>query len=320
MESNTDNRWLFDESTENFKRHWTRVTPVKGAKIIDFQVDVIRPKQVDVIRPTLFGHETPPQTARVVDLFKIQTAKAERYLLVSVSYKSPLSANKEDYLKPLATKPKKRIKNGRKKKLGQTHFEHNGEWLEIQSDEKLKVFQEMLTGMITRLDEAIDKYNRVFVFRFDLHQKDCYLPNSEHLSAFFSRLKKKLKRVYELTDLSYFWAREIETGKGQHYHCVLFLDGGKIQHSSKLWKIVKAQWEGREYNGTMPSFRFPFHYIDGQGDEINRADAFKRISYLAKTRGKGYRDKTSKDYDGSMLKATSKPHRLALGLAPPDGK
>jgi hypothetical protein len=58
MESHVNNQWLFDESTENFKRHWTRVESKNNTNIIDFQVDGIDTKHVYGI-DTHYSHSTP---------------------------------------------------------------------------------------------------------------------------------------------------------------------------------------------------------------------------------------------------------------------
>jgi len=60
-------------------------------------------------------------------------------------------------------------------------------------------------------------------------------------------------------------------------------------------------------NGHMPVIQNPFYYIDKNNITTERPEAIKRLSYLAKVRGKGYRKPQAKDYVASRLKNTIKP-------------
>ena len=54
-------------------------------------------------------------------------------------------------------------------------------------------------------------------------------------------------------------------------------------------------------SGHMPYLEHPFYYIDKHNIETERLKVIYRVSYLAKARGKGYRDKQAKDYGSSKL-------------------
>lgn len=41
------------------------------------------------------------------------------------------------------------------------------------------------------------------------------------------------------SEIGFCWVREQERTKTQHYHFVLFFDGRKIRHSSKINQLVK---------------------------------------------------------------------------------
>ena len=45
-----------------------------------------------------------------------------------------------------------------------------------------------------------------------------------------------------------------------------------------------------------------YYFIDKNNMKEKRLEAINRVSYLGKTRGKGYRPKQSKDYGSSRLK------------------
>jgi hypothetical protein len=54
-------------------------------------------------------------------------------------------------------------------------------------------------------------------------------------------------------------------------------------------------------HGHMPVISKPYYYVDRNNLKARRLDAIYRVSYLAKVRGKGYRDKQAKDYEASRL-------------------
>jgi len=156
----------------------------------------------------------------------------------------------------------------------------------------------MLKRIIEQLDIALDIHKRILVYRFDLHQEE-YTPDNKVMTDFRKRLVQKLKRDYSTSKIGYVWVREVEKAKVQHYHWALFIDGDKIQHPAKLKTIIKELWEKATKGNHMPTIQNPFYFID---NPETRLDAIYRISYLAKARGKGYRDEQAKDYQCSRLK------------------
>ena len=101
--------------------------------------------------------------------------------------------------------------------------------------------------------------------------------------------------------LGYMWVREQEKAKSQHYHLALFLDGNKVQHPSKLLRWIKGRWTWYE-QPKPPTIKRPFLMTKRQC-KSSIDDAVYRISYLAKPRGKGYRNRYTKDYSTSRIKA-----------------
>ncbi len=300
LSSNNDG--FLDESNPSFKAVWKRVRTANKPQIIDFTIDVSATKKPYVSATTLVRHPTTLEAVCIKDIFTIKSANTVRYLLISSHYTSPLEVISTNQSEEIKSKPKRKIQNGWKKELNNTHCEHNGEWFEVNGSESNAIYPDILSSMLNQLDASISKHGRVFVYRFDLHQQD-YTSDNEGVSKFRDRLIKKLKRQYQTKEIFYTWVREVATGKGQHYHWVLFLDGDKIQHSAKLWNIVKALWEkeGLGYGGTVPSINHPFYNIGNPDTEQVRLDVIYRISYLAKTNTKGYRDKSAKDFRSSQL-------------------
>lgn len=162
---------------------------------------------------------------------------------------------------------------------------------------KSGVYSTIIHRTIDQLDICMDKWKRVLVIRFDLHQP-FYTGNNKGISRFRKNLNRRLEREYSINEIGYIWAREKEIAKTQHYHFAIYLDGNKIRHSSKILKIIRATWEAMNENNHMPVIKNPYYFVD---DEQSKQDAVYRISYLAKARGKGYRDMQAKDYSTSRL-------------------
>lgn len=153
----------------------------------------------------------------------------------------------------------------------------------------------LYTGILSRILEQIDAilcaYSRVICYRFDLHVISPTESNKV-TSDFFKRLVPSLKEKYQTKHVGYFWVREQERAKGQHYHCVIFLDGSKVNNFYGLQNEVVDKWS--LYGG---------NHIQGCGYKMLRRDdmaanreAFYWLSYLAKERGKDRKNKSVKRY------------------------
>ena len=155
----------------------------------------------------------------------------------------------------------------------------------------------MIEKIVEQLDICIAIHKRALVVRFDLHLRE-YSDDNHVISTFINRQKQRIRRTYKTKEIGHAWAREIEKAKVQHYHVALFIDGDVIQNPTKLLRQIKAKW-----------FRYGhcyipencFYFIDKHNIEDERAEAIERLSYLAKTRGKGYKGKQAKNYSVSRL-------------------
>ena len=173
----------------------------------------------------------------------------------------------------------------------------NDEELLINSSETKGVYSHMIKQIVEQLDICLAIHKRVLVVRFDL-SLDEYSGDNHIISTFINRQKQRIKRTYKTKDIGHAWAREQETSKAQHYHVALFIDGDVIQSPTKLLRQIKAKWfkHGRCW---IPDDCY--YYIDQNNLEEERAKAIERLSYLAKTRGKGYKDIQAKNYSVSRL-------------------
>jgi hypothetical protein len=188
------------------------------------------------------------------------------------------------------------VLRNRKTEYFDEEFKYKGEIIKIQQG-KQGAYVEILNKMIEQLDCSIKIHKRVLVHRFDLHP-NYYSDDNKVLSRFINRIKQEIFRKYGILNIGHGWAREQERSKKQHYHLVIFLDGNKIRHPKKLNTLIKAKWAAY---GHMPVISKPYKYIDKYNLKEARREVIYRISYLAKVRGKGYRDPQAKDYGSSKL-------------------
>ncbi len=204
--------------------------------------------------------------------------------------------------KPVKQRANRRRSKNRKRITYNGTIARNGNEYKINNGagiKKLGLYVEIIHSIIDQFEIAQEKWRRVFVLRFDLHVpfETC---DNKPMTDFRKRLNQRLKREYGFKDIGYCWAREYHgKGKGQHYHWVLFLDGSLIRHPSRLKKMIKQAWEKPTGGYHVPTIKHPFYFADSE--EIARESIY-RISYLAKTRGKGQRSSQTKDYQCSRLR------------------
>lgn len=214
--------------------------------------------------------------------------------------------NNNDRLFLLSNEDKKEQdkRNNRKTKCFDEYFNYKGEVFIILQGGKNNQgsYVEILNKMIEQLDIALQIHKRLMVLRVDLHST-YYTGNNRQFSKFINRLKQWIYRNYRIRNIGYAWAREQERAKTQHYHLALFLDENKIRHPKRLIAQIKEMWAPY---GHTPVIKNPYYPINKSNLKNQRHEAIKRISYLAKVRGKGYRNKQAKDFSTSRLKMASK--------------
>jgi len=188
-------------------------------------------------------------------------------------------------------------RKNRKKEHYNSHLIINCEQLTINSSAIHGVYPIIIQKMVEQLDICIAKHKRVLVIRFDLAVNK-YSEDNKNLSKFLNQEKQWLRRKYKTKDIGSVWVREQEKSKKQHYHCAFFIDGDKVRYPNKIIQSIKAKWF--KY-GHAPVIKNPFYFIDKHNLEDERKGVIERLSYLAKTRGKGFRSPQAKDYQTSRL-------------------
>lgn len=167
------------------------------------------------------------------------------------------------------------------------------------------IYTKQMKEIIKQINLMCDNYRRVFWIVFDLHMpKESYTGSNEVMSQFLSSLSKEVKPRYGINQIGYSWCREIEKAKQQHYHVMMMFDGKQIRHSDTFFDIVKKHWAKASHGGSswMPDSCYGSIFKD---DFAEKQKLIFRVSYQAKGRGKGYRDKRAKDYSTSRLKLNS---------------
>jgi hypothetical protein len=246
---------------------------------------------------------TQKRTGKAIPVKALPVPKTElkrRLLLLSVEANTCLSSeSKHEYLQtPERTEKKPKRTTNRKQFINDDTYTHNGKTYQVNAT-KSGLYADILKPIIEQFEIGLSRWKRVFVLRFDLHTH-AYTKDNARITAFRKRLFQKLKRHYGFKDIGFCWVREHERAKAQHYHFVLFLDGNLIRHSSKITPMIKSAWENPTGTYTMPYISHPFHFADSE-DIIEKA--IYRVSYLAKTRGKGYRPPQTKDFQCSRMKS-----------------
>ncbi|EEF79274.1 YagK/YfjJ domain-containing protein [Methylophaga thiooxydans] len=224
--------------------------------------------------------------------FEIQDQARE--FLVSIEANHDINTGGENLVHRPA--PSKRTRN-RKKVIYGDDFEFGGYRYLINSKPS-GIYLRIMTTMMEQLEVCLVRWSRVFMLRFDLHTYQ-HTHSNQIITKFRKRLFERIKWRYQVDEIGFCWVREQERAKAQHYHFVIFLDGDRIRHSSKLNRIIKDAWETYDGNNHMPVIPRPFVFID---THEAKKKAVYRISYLAKARGKGYRPPQTKDYGSSRMK------------------
>ena len=166
-----------------------------------------------------------------------------------------------------------------------------GEIYRVNSNNRKNLRTDILKPLIDSLELMLAKYCRVHILRFDLHLIE-FTSDNRIMSTLQRRLFRRIRTKYKVRDIGFIWVREKEIAKAQHYHCAIYLDGNKIRHPGLIQHWIKEIWSQLEGSSNHWA---GYHNIN-RGDMEAIQNAIYHISYLAKTRGKGYRPTQTKDY------------------------
>ena len=193
-------------------------------------------------------------------------------------------------------------KRNRKKEHKSRYLTINNEKLEVNASNGGGVYVEIMKTIVDQLDATFRRYKRVHVVLFILQHRETSQDNKD-VSKFMNVLNQWIRRKYKTKKIGYVCVREWEKAKAKshHYHCALFLDGDKVRHPKEIIKAIKSKWY--KYGNVPDKFLKNFYYnIRKENYKEEREAVIWRLSYYAKTRGKGYRNPQSSDYLASRLK------------------
>ncbi|MGR5323406.1 YagK/YfjJ domain-containing protein [Vibrio sp. DNB22_17_1] len=174
-----------------------------------------------------------------------------------------------------------------------------GEIWEVNTGKgKFKICPKHIKAMISQLNTMCELYRRVFFLRFDLHL-DHYTDDNEIISRFEKRLFPSIKAKYKVKHIGFFWVREMEKAKQQHYHFAVLLDGKKIRYPDALLDLVQLKWM-LVGGGHVHTPKNCYCMIEKNAFQ-DKQEVIYRLSYFAKERGKGHRTQQAKDYGMSRL-------------------
>jgi hypothetical protein len=155
-----------------------------------------------------------------------------------------------------------------------------------------------LARIFQQMDVMLTKYSKVCVIQFDLHMLE-YTPNNKILKAFKRRLFGRISTKYKTNenDIGYFWCREYEKGKGQHYHWAVIVDGKKARSGYPINELARVVWESMD--GT---FHIRQYHNVSRASFTAQRNVIDHLSYLAKVRTKGYAGVKVKSFSSSKIK------------------
>ncbi len=157
-----------------------------------------------------------------------------------------------------------------------------------------------LRRIFQQVDVMLYKFSRICIFRFDLRPVE-HSPNNDQMPTFRRRLLKRLDTKYGISsdNVAYCWCREQEKAKGQHYHWLLIVDGKKIRSMRPdigIGELIIDVYKKLDGSAHLAGC----HYLK-RGDFNKQKIALNRLSYLAKTRGKGYAGTKVKNFASSKV-------------------
>ncbi len=195
------------------------------------------------------------------------------------------------------------------------HYEDTFHNLPVLASDDRPLVTNYLETMEQVIDQAMDDYSRVFVFRVDLrfpYDYDQDVSNNtirRFLDSFIAKLeareqrKRSSSRVHG-NRVRYLWAREQVSSDYPHYHLAILLNGhayrrvGSYMAEHGLARAIKEAWvraleldERGDHEGLV-SYPRDSEFILTRDDERARRTCFSRLSYLCKVASKRYGDRS----------------------------
>ena len=167
--------------------------------------------------------------------------------------------------------------------------------------EPLRALERQMTAMLSH-------HANVLMIRVDIHVKEFEgTLDNKLMTDFMHELRKGIKKAHRVKRIGYFWVREIETVKHQHYHLLIMVDADKVNTPKGIF-IECEKISRRTYELAKPSLP-PNPYVKvKRGDSETFDRMFFRASYLTKERGKNRKGKYANNYGSSNIALNEKKH------------
>jgi len=175
-------------------------------------------------------------------------------------------------------------------------------------------YQDILQRILDLLIFYISKHNKVLFIRFDVR-----FPSEQYndiSNQTFSKFLADFIKLYKRKGLDpvYVWVREQSREKHQHYHCILLLDGNKVQSYYHILQQAEDMWNRKcgviqpgliNYCNKSRSGKFQSNGIMIRRNDDNFTDLFSQCfhwaSYLAKTSTKNYAPFRTREFGSSRI-------------------
>lgn len=145
---------------------------------------------------------------------------------------------------------------------------------------------------------------KVFVLRFDVHIYT-HSQTNEQMTKFLRSYIPRVERYYKTKNVAFVWCREVERAKKQHYHLAVMVDSS---HATRVAGALLAMADDVASIQDLhigycdnPSYLIKRTEL-AKGDYSTYKAAFKRLSYLAKERGKTIKAERANSYQTSRIK------------------
>lgn len=195
------------------------------------------------------------------------------------------------------------------------HYEDTFHNLPVLASDDRPLVANYLETMEQVIDQAMDDYSRVFVFRLDLrfpYDYDQDVSNNtirRFLDSFTAKLeareqrKRSSSRVHD-NRVRYVWAREQVSSDHSHYHLAILLNGhayrrvGSYMAEHGLARAINEAWQSaleldeRGDHKGLVSYPRDSEFILTRDDERTLCHCFSRLSYLCKVASKRYGDRS----------------------------
>lgn len=262
---------------------------VNVAQKLGFEKSVSDTKPISVSDTCVSDTQNTTNPSAGTGLPSQEVGESKGSLIISLLSDTPTDRNK----------PKK-CKNRKTPVTGQ-HFEHGGEYFEVNTrskdgEKQYKIYAEIMKRIIDQMRTAFAIHGRLFVQHFVLSTSYYTETNTE-----WTKLRKSLmiglQRKFGAKKNGYVWVREQETVKKQHYHVFIAVDGQKVWFKDGFTEMIKEMVFRSDYFTSVSLASF--HQVD---DQRSFKEMIYHASYLAKTRGKGWRHERANDFGGSQLR------------------